>query len=64
MNRRSTGNVVQFPGRRVAFPRINSRRFDTAFDLLTAVVIHHRQRRGEIDSATAAAYLAAIEAPQ
>ncbi|GEP57328.1 hypothetical protein [Reyranella soli] len=60
----STNNVVPFPGRRSALPRIDSRRFATAFDLLTAAVIHDQRRRGEINPDTAAAYLATIEAPR
>jgi len=56
----SKTNILRFPRRRGALPRINSRRFDTPFALLTAVIIHDRRRRGEIDPDTAATYLAAL----
>jgi len=52
-------NIIPFrprPTRNVPAPPLPS----AYFDVLTAVVIHDRRRRGEIDPDTAATYLAAI----
>ena len=54
-----SGHVIPFPrSTRKVLPAL--RRASSDFDLLTALVIRDRRRRGEIDPDTAASYLAAL----
>ena len=57
---KNNSNVIPFRPRTAP----TSRPALSDFALLTALVIRDRRRRGEIDADTAAAYLAAIGAPQ
>ncbi|MPZ34870.1 MAG: hypothetical protein GEV13_28455 [Rhodospirillales bacterium] len=60
----NASNVIAFRPRSTRNTRPAIPRRNPDFDMLTALVIRDRRRRGEIDPDTAATFLAAIEAPQ